>query len=214
MHDIYALQPQKTLDLPLLAPVNRETMHKPELLAAWEEMAPQLGAIVGSERRSAAAIPLGSEQRVPRPAKSTVPAAAAPPPRVKDETPGGPAQPPSEPAPAQPPSGPAPAPATEAKAEPAPAGTRRVRKKRKVIRKEKTKNEKGYTVTRDVEAYESYSEDEPEEERKPAAPAAEPKRAAPGGGHGPSPQKPKQGRHAAPGPKQPSLTSFFGKSSR
>ena len=89
-----------------------------------------------------------------------------------------------------------------------------MRKKRKVIRKEKTKNEKGYTVTRDVEAYESYSEDEPEEERKPAAPAAEPKRAAPGGGHGPSPQKPKQGRHAAPGPKQPSLTSFFGKSSR
>lgn len=203
MHDIYALQPQKTLDLPLLAAVNQETMHRPELLAAWEEMGPQLGAIVGSERRSAAAIPLGSEQRVPRPAKSTVPAAAAPPPRVKDETPGGPAQPPSEPAPA-----------SEAKAEPAPAGTRRVRKKRKVIRKEKTKNEKGYTVTRDVEAYESYSEDEPEEERKPAAPAAEPKRAAPGGGHGSSPQKPKQGRHAAPGPKQPSLTSFFGKSSR
>ena len=202
MHDIYALQPQKTLDLPLLAAVNQETMHRPELLAAWEDMGPQLGAIVGSERRSAAAIPLGSEQRVPRPAKSTVPAAAAPPPRVKDETPGGPAQPPSEPAPA---------PASEAKAEPAPAGTRRVRKKRKVIRKEKTKNEKGYTVTRDVEAYESYSEDEPEEERKPAAPAAEPKRAAPSGS---SPQKPKQGRQAAPGHKQPSLTSFFGKSSR
>ncbi|PWN49300.1 hypothetical protein IE53DRAFT_411724 [Violaceomyces palustris] len=41
---------------------------------------------------------------------------------------------------------------------------KRVRKQRKVLRKERTKNEKGYTVTRDIEVYESYSSEESDPE--------------------------------------------------
>ncbi|PKI84656.1 hypothetical protein MVES1_001671 [Malassezia vespertilionis] len=74
----------------------------------------------------------------------------------------------------------APAPAPKAQ------GTGRVRKKRKVVRKVKVKNERGYTVTQDVEEYESYSEDELAESDKAA-----------------SKPKPKKA--------QPSLTSFFAK---
>lgn len=48
---------------------------------------------------------------------------------------------------------------------------KRVRKQRKVIRKETTKNEKGYRVTRDVEGWESYSSDESEgDDRNISAP--------------------------------------------
>ena len=44
---------------------------------------------------------------------------------------------------------------------------RRVRKQRKVIRKETTKDAKGYRRTVDVEAYESYSSDEDDTAPKP-----------------------------------------------
>ena len=70
------------------------------------------------------------------------------------------------------------------------------------MRKVKTKNEKGYTVTRDVEEYETCSEDEGARAPASEAPAA-PKPAA---------QAPKRAAKPKGKPaQQPSLTSFFTK---
>lgn len=67
-------------------------------------------------------------------------------------------------------------------------------KKRKIVRTEKTKNEKGYTVTRDVEVYVSDDEAAPQPAPQvPSAPAPAP--------------APKSARAKAP--KQASLASFF-----
>lgn len=72
------------------------------------------------------------------------------------------------------------------------------RKRRKVVKQVRVKNEKGYMITKDVEV--SESEDEappPVPAPAPAAPQRAPTRAAPKG----------------KGAKQPSLMSFFSKSS-
>lgn len=174
-HQIYAVQAHKTYDAPLLAAVNREMTHDAALVERYANGASELGAIGNAHTKRDGATPLAAPR--PRAAPSAAPRAA-----------------------------PSAAPSKEQDTKPAPSGeTRRVRKKRKVVRKVKTKNEKGYTITQDVEEYESYSEDEPVDAPKAeATPEAKPEA---------KPKAPPK-RPAPKGKQQPSLTSFFTKQAR
>ena len=78
-------------------------------------------------------------------------------------------------------------------------------KRRKVIKRIRTKNEKGYTVFQDIETYESSDDAVSTTEPAPTAPAAP----APAPSKAPSTVSPKGPSKAAP--KQHSLLSFFGK---
>ncbi|WFD33444.1 hypothetical protein MCUN1_000257 [Malassezia cuniculi] len=86
------------------------------------------------------------------------------------------------------------------------------RKKRKVIRRERVKNEKGYTVTRDVEVYESCS-DEDETKPAPAQAGTKPAAAATDAAAQPAraPARPPAAPKTSKAPKQSSLSSFFSK---
>lgn len=88
----------------------------------------------------------------------------------------------------------------EVRAPPPPSSTN---KRRKVIKRIRTKNEKGYTVFQDIEAYESGDEAAPTAQPASTAPAA------PAPSKSPSKASPKGPSKAAP--KQHSLLSFFGK---
>ncbi|WFC95319.1 hypothetical protein MBRA1_001966 [Malassezia brasiliensis] len=192
---LYAVQAHKSYDAPLLASVNRETLHDAEMLTRAQKDTSRLGAIVNAHTPSGElpAVP----PRRPPPAKDTKP---APTPAVDAQ----PAKPPADdtkpPMPAR----------TDTKREGEPHPSKPGRKRRLVVRKIKTKNEKGYTVTRDVEEYESYSEDESEEappagaSSVPPAQAAPPAPAAPAKRPPPAKSKPKSAQQA-------SLTSFFTK---
>lgn len=76
-------------------------------------------------------------------------------------------------------------------------------KRRKVMKRIRTKNEKGYTVFQDIETYESSDEAVPTAQPASTAPAA------PAPSKSPSKVSPKGPSKAAP--KQHSLLSFFGK---
>lgn len=172
---LYAVQAHPNYDAPLLAAVNRETQRDAEMFTRSMADMHTLGVIPNQHT------PSGE-----RPAVQP----AAPPPRA---------------------AAPDDAPADRvAKPERTPEATREAsdhpdkpgRKRRLVVRKVKTKNEKGYTVTRDVEEYETCSEDEGARAPASEAPAA-PKPAA---------QAPKRAAKPKGKPaQQPSLTSFFTK---
>lgn len=87
---------------------------------------------------------------------------------------------------------------------PAPASTGAGKKRRKVIKQVRVKNERGYMVTKDVETYESGSDEDTPSVKPAAAPttASTPAAAAPA--------KPKRKGTAA---KQQNLMSFFTKKS-
>lgn len=91
----------------------------------------------------------------------------------------------------------------EVRAPPPPSSTC---KRRKVIKRIRTKNEKGYTVFQDIETYESGDEAVSASEPAPTVPAAS---AAPAPSKAPSKVSPKGPSKATP--KQHSLLSFFGK---
>lgn len=168
---MYAVQAHASYDAPLLAAVNRQLIHDADMVARWADDATSLGVLPNRHTRTGeapAAVPRAAPSK-PQPQPQHTPAE----PRLSDPT---------------------------------PADTKRVpsdalssasgRKKRRVVHKVRTKNEKGYTVTRDVETYESCSD----EERGPAptpAPAPPP---------APAPKRPAKAK-----PQQPSLTSFFTK---
>lgn len=216
---IYAIQPQAALDTPVLAAVNETLARDAKLVAAWRET--NHGAEIGTISNPFRAKRDGADGAPTKPAATSTrtPAAAEAKPSggVKREPPedkhaarGAPhdtsAPVKREPGTAEAPSAAAyGADKTRASATQPAGAAKRVRKKRKVIRKEKTKNEKGYTVTRDIEAYESYSSDEGTHEQ--SAPPA-PQESKPAKPTLPRPPPPKSGRA---GPKQHSLKSFFGK---
>lgn len=193
---LYAVQAHKSYDAPLLASVNRETLHDAEMLARVQADTSRLGAITNAHTPSGD-LPAAAPRRPP-PAKDTKP--AKPP---ADDT--KPAAPPADDAKR------AAAPArVDTKREGEPHPSKPGRKRRLVVRKIKTKNEKGYTVTRDVEEYESYSEDDAEDAPATSAPAAPSAQAPPSAPSAPAKRPPP----AKPKPKsaqQASLTSFFTK---
>lgn len=192
---LYAVQAHKSYDAPLLASVNRETLHDAEMLARVQADTNHLGTIANAH------MPSGDLQAVaPRRAPPAKDTKSAPAPMADTK----PAKPPADD------TKPQVAARTDTKREGEPHPSKPGQKRRLVVRKVKTKNEKGYTVTRDVEEYESYSEDEAEEAVPAGASPAPPAQAAP-----PAPAAPaKRPPPAKPKPKsaqQASLTSFFTK---
>lgn len=85
-------------------------------------------------------------------------------------------------------------------------GPRRRRGKRKVMKKRTMKDEEGFLVTREEEAWESFSEDEPEPAKKPAFPPV--KSSAPPKSQT---QKSSAPKSSAGGIKKKDIMSFFGK---
>ncbi|WFD43841.1 hypothetical protein MPSI1_002506 [Malassezia psittaci] len=189
---LYAVHMSAQFDAPLLAAVNQETLYDAEMLAQSSKDPGRLGIILNNHTVSGE-MPL---VQVPRKA---VPAAAK-----QNET----VRPDID--------------SPDIKQEQSTSPTQSKRQRRLVTRKVKTKNEKGYTVTRDVEEYESYSETEAEEhgnqndtntaEAQIARPTSAPNtNTKPSQAGQPMPAKRSAPKAKGKPGQQPSLTSFFTK---
>ncbi|WFC99774.1 hypothetical protein MYAM1_002519 [Malassezia yamatoensis] len=190
---LYAVHMSAQFDAPLLAAVNQETLYDAEMLAQSSKDPNRLGIILNNHT-------ISGEMPVVQVPRKAVPAAAK-----QDET----VRPDID------------SPDTKQEQH-SKSPTQSKRKRRLVTRKVKTKNDKGYTVTRDVEEYESYSETEAENHgnqnnantaeaqgaRSTSDPTTDTKPSQ--AGQPMPPKRPAPKAKGKPG-QQPSLTSFFTK---